>query len=637
VDLSPLNAILTTNLAALLASDGQYVEAREWARRTLEFSPANGVAFGVLGYVSLLTGNAQEALADFDRSVEPVRSAGIVASLHALGRERESREALARFERDRLDRPVLVAGVRAWRGDLDGAFAALDRAVEERDSRLWDFANHPLLRPIRGDPRFVALLRRLNLPADGWVADVAPPSSSVPSIAVLPFADMSEKHDQEYFADGVAEEILSALSQVPGLRVPGRVSSFFFKGKNTRLEEIGRELKVEHVLEGSVRRSGNRLRILAAVVKASGGERLWSRTFDREVTDVFAVQEEIAGAVVSALKVKLLQGDDLARADRRPVNPEAYGQYLLGRDYLRRGGVERNLRLGVEAYRKALAIDLGYATAWAGLAEAQFLLADGASTPAGRTEGMQQALSAAERAVELAPGSPDGYLARAWIRRVAAWDFAGADADIERALALRPGDRRAQRVHGAWLVWKGRAREGIAALRESAQLDPLDGATWTELGLAYLVMGDTASARAALERALGLSPDDVMVPFLLGEVSLLEGQAAAALAAYEKVPDEFFRTMGAALARHSLGQAAAAQRAIEALVAFDRQTHNGAYQIAQVHAWRGECDAAIEWLERAYQHHDGGLVLVKADPLLQPLRGDPRYSALVRKMNLPAD
>ena len=166
VDLNPLNAVLTANLATLLVSDGRYAEAREWAGRTLEISPGSRGAFRVLGFVELLTGNAQEALANFERCVEPVRSAGMVASLHSLGRERESKEALARLERDHADQPVFIAGARAWRGDHDGAFAELDRAVRERGLDLWGLGNITLLRPIRGDPRFAALLRKMNLPVD---------------------------------------------------------------------------------------------------------------------------------------------------------------------------------------------------------------------------------------------------------------------------------------------------------------------------------------------------------------------------------------------------------------------------------------------------------------------------------------
>jgi serine/threonine-protein kinase len=463
----------------------------------------------------------------------------------------------------------------------------------------------------------------------------APPGP--PSVAVLPFADLSPGKDQEYLSDGIAEELLNALSRVEGLKVAGHTSSFSFKGKGEDAAAIAGKLHVAHLLEGSVRKDGNRVRISAQLVSARDGFNLWSETFDRELTGVFAIQDEIARAVVDALKVKLLPGREPARADRRPANPEAYEQVLLGRDYIRRGNIERNLRLSAEAYQKALALDSGYAPAWAGLSEALYGLANRAGTPAGRAEGLRRSLSAAEKAIELDPGLPAGYLARAESRRVGAWDFAGAEADMERALALGPADARAQRAHGYVLLENGRAREGLSSFRKAIELDPLDGETWFGLAAAHLELGDKASARTALERAREVTPDTPLVGFALGQLSLLEGKPVAALSVFEQEPVESWRTLGAALARHTLGQTAAAQEALDELVASDRQTRDWAYQVAQVHAWRGDREAAIEWLERAYRQRDGGLMWLKADPLLRPLRGDPRFQALLRKVNLPVD
>ncbi len=462
----------------------------------------------------------------------------------------------------------------------------------------------------------------------------APAVPMTPSIAVLPFADMSPQKDQEYLSDGIAEEILNALSRVEGLRVTGRTSSFSFKGKGEDVSAIAGKLHVAHLLEGSVRKEGNRVRISAELVSARDGFHLWSETFDRELTGVFAIQDEIARAVVDALKVKLLPGRESARVDRRPVNPEVHEQYLLGREHMRRGIAERNVRLAAEAFEKALALDSGYAPAWAGLSRALWLLGDHAATPAGLAEAHQRSLAAAEKAIALDPGLPDGYLERASVRQLT-WDFAGAQADVERALALSPGDAREHVGRGSILMSLGRVREGVATLRKAVDLDPLYGRPWVLLAQAQIELGDMASARADLERARELAPDGPFVWHLLGVTSLLEGQPAAALAAFERSPRENFRMMGVALARHGLGQTAAAQEALDALTT--RFADTGAYQIAAVHAWRSERDAAFEWLERAYRQHDGGLVKVKYDPLLRPLRGDPRHQALLRKMNLPVD
>jgi TolB-like protein/Tfp pilus assembly protein PilF len=385
-----------------------------------------------------------------------------------------------------------------------------------------------------------------------------------PSIAVLPFADMSPQKDQEYLSGGIAEEILNELSRVDGLKVAGRTSSFSFKGKGEDSAVITRRLNVAHLLEGSVRKDGNRVRISAQLVRGRDGLHLWSETFDRDLTGVFAIQDEIARAVVEALRVKLLPAQEPASADRRSPNPEVHEQYLLGREHMRRGIVERNLRLAAEAYKKALALDPDYAPAWAGLSWALSLLGDQAATSAGRAEAQQRSLAAAEKAIALGPGLPDGYLERAYIRQ-SAWDWAGAQADLERALALSPGDAREHVGRGSILMSLGRVREGVETLRKTVDLDPLYGRPWVLLAQAQIELGDMATARAALERARELAPDGPFVWHLLGVTSLLEGQPAAALAAFERSPRETFRIMGVALARHGLGQTAAAQEALEAL------------------------------------------------------------------------
>ena len=265
--------------------------------------------------------------------------------------------------------------------------------------------------------------------------DAVPRSTSV---AVLPFADMSPGKDQEYFADGIAEEILNALAQVEGLHVSGRTSSFSFKGKPTDLAEIGRRLNVATVLEGSVRKAGSQMRITAQLVNTSDGFHVWSRTFDRDLTDIFPVQEEIARDVVAALKVRLLPGRAPSTKWMRTSNPEVHSQYLLGLEFDRRGSTD-DWRRALAAYEKALALDPEYAPAWAGVSFATFSLEVFYSAELQGDLG-QRALAAADRAIALAPEFAEGYRARALVRRQILFDWAGAQADLERALALSPGD-----------------------------------------------------------------------------------------------------------------------------------------------------------------------------------------------------
>ena len=461
------------------------------------------------------------------------------------------------------------------------------------------------------------------------------PAAPAPSVAVLPFADMSPKHDQEYFADGVAEEIRNALAKVEGLKVIGRTSSFSFKGKTDDLETIGRKLGVANVLEGSLRKDGDDIRITAQLVRVADGSQLWSESYDRKHSGILKVQDEIGRAVVGTLKVKLLPGTGGSQVVPQGKITAAHEQFLLGRDYLRRGVRQGNFRLAVSAFEDALTLDAGYAPAWAGLSRARLALADYADSQTDRTDERRQAMAAAEKAIALDPGLPDGYIARASVRRHLAWDFAGAEADVEKALALNPGDASANREHAESLYMLGRLREAVASYRKAADLDPLDSLTWVDLGMAYLAAGDLASAREATARAHAISPDDSWTSITIGMIALLAGDPEGTLAATRKAPDDMWRELGEALALHSLGKASQARAALDALTT--RFGQHAAFQIAQAHAWRGERDAAFEWLERAYRQSDAGLTSVKSDPLLRDLRGDPRYAVLLRKLNLPVD
>jgi TolB-like protein/Flp pilus assembly protein TadD len=452
-------------------------------------------------------------------------------------------------------------------------------------------------------------------------------ANSERSIAVLPFVDMSEKKDQEYFSDGLSEELIDLLAQVQDLHVPARTSSFYFKGKQSTIAEIAKALGVSHVLEGSVRKSGNTLRVTAQLIRADSGYHLWSKSFDRDVKDIFKVQDEIAAAVVEALKAKLLPAPQLANA-YRTTNTEAYNQYLLGNSSLNRGN-EDGLRSALQAYRKAIALDPNYAAAYAGLAFSEFLVAD----TTGDAEMMQRAVTAAERAIALAPDLPFGYVTRGVLRSTHSWDWTGAQADFEKALALDPGDGEAQNLYGGLLASVGRLPEAIAAERKAIELDPLSGWPWEGLGIYLMASGQFAAARQAISRALELNPEASPMSYSLGRLELLEGHAQEALTVFRRIGFEALRQCGSAMAEHTLGHAKESQQALDELAA--KHSQEAAYQIAQVYAWRGEKDHAIEWLQRAYAQHDDGLSLIKYDPVLATLRADARYAALLKKLGLP--
>jgi TolB-like protein/DNA-binding winged helix-turn-helix (wHTH) protein/Tfp pilus assembly protein PilF len=457
-----------------------------------------------------------------------------------------------------------------------------------------------------------------------WSAARSPAADK--SIAILPFVDMSERHDQEYFADGMSEELLDLVAQVPDLKVPARTSCFFFKNKQATVEEIAKALGVAHVLEGSVRKSGNTMRVTVQLIRADNGYHLWSHTYDRDLSDIFKVQDEIAAAVVEALKVKLAPAQLVS--SHRTANTEAYLQFLLGRQFWNRGTLD-GFRRSVEAYGKAVTLDPGYAAAYARLALSEAYLAD----DTGDAAGMERSAAAAEKAIALAPDEADGYAARADLRASFTWDWTGAQADLTKALAIDPSDSEVQHRYAFLLANLGRLPEAIAAQRKAIELDPLSSHAWENLGRYQMFNKDFAAADEAMRHALEIQPDSPFGLHHLGALQLLEGNAAQALATFRKVDDEAFRLYGISMAEYTLGRAAESRQALDELTAKHEQ--EAAYQIAEVHAWRGEKDEAFEWLNRAYQQRDGGLSDIKVDLLIANLHGDPRFPALVQKMKLP--
>jgi serine/threonine-protein kinase len=463
------------------------------------------------------------------------------------------------------------------------------------------------------------------------------PAGSLPttaSIAVLPFTDMSPGHDQEYFSDGVAEEILNALAQVDGLRVAGRTSSFYFKGKNEDLATIAEKLRVATILEGSVRKSGNQVRITAQLINAHDGFHLWSKQYDRELTDVFKVQAELAAAVVEALKGKLLSTSNALPKISRPRDPEAYRLFALGRAlYFQHG--PQSLERAAEQLARAVGRDPTYAPAWALLVSVHgdmTLVAPRSEIP----QRAREALHEAERAVAADADLSEAYAARGWVRGWLFWDWPGARDDLERALRLSPGSADALNNYAGFIQKSGRLSEAIALQRRAADIDPLDANNWTNLGGFLLQDGQLGAAREAFLRATDISPDNPTAASWLPYVDLLEGHPEKALEAVEKWPDGAPRLASLAIVHHALGHPRESQQALAVLV--DRVAGDEpdvAFRIASVHAWRGEADKAFEWLERAYERRELALRLLRVSIAFRDLRGDPRFTALLKKMNLP--
>jgi adenylate cyclase len=436
------------------------------------------------------------------------------------------------------------------------------------------------------------------------------------SVAVLPFVNMSSDAEQEFFSDGISEELLNLLARIPELRIISRSSAFSFKGKNIELPEIAKRLNVAHILEGSVRKSANRVRITAQLIDARSDTQLWSETYDRELDDVFAIQDEISSKVVEQLKVTLLG----AAPHVQEADPEAYTLYLHAR-HIGRQFTAESLRQSNALYRQALAIDPNYAAAWDGLANNYIGQASDGLMPA--DEAFGQARPALAKALAIDPDYAPAHSHLGWISMIADNDLASAAGHIERALTLEPTNTDIIGNAGSLLFFLGRLEQAIAFNEYANARDPVDSIGRANLGYLLLADGRWDEAIAAYESALQLSPDYLGAYFHMGVAQLLKGDAVAALASMQREKYEVHRLLGLAMANHALGNAEASDMALEQLI--ERYEREWAYNIAFVLAYRNEVDRAFEWLEKAVTYNDTGLPEVIRQPLFKNISNDTRW------------
>ena len=452
------------------------------------------------------------------------------------------------------------------------------------------------------------------------------------SIAVLPFADMSPPKDQEYFSDGLSEQLIHDLAKVQGLKVVARSSAFQFKGKNEDLREVGRKLGVANVLEGSVRREGNHVRITAELIKTGDGFQLWSQTYDREINDIFVVQDEIARAATEALQPRLLRGNGQAVVSTsRSANPEAYQAYLQANYISVRGHGKEELEKALAYTDAAIKLDEKYAPAWALRASVENMKAEVGLTEF--TEGFQKARQDAERAIALDPSLASAYLALARTHVDCDWDWDAAEILTAKAMALEPGSSEVFRLRSYLSRSLGDLDQAIQLYEQAVTLDPLR--TDSHLGLAYLlfVAGRYDAAQVELQKALDLNSQAALAHLTRGKILIAQGNPQQALAEIEKEPLEWAKLTGQALVYHALGREQDSRAALASLIA--KNHADAGYQIAQVYAYRGESDKSFEWLDHAYTQRDPGLPEIKTDPLLKTLRHEPRFTELLKKMRLP--
>jgi TolB-like protein/class 3 adenylate cyclase len=461
-----------------------------------------------------------------------------------------------------------------------------------------------------------------------------------PSIAVLPFTSLSGDVENEYFADGLAEELLNVLSKIRGLRVASRTSAFSFKGAKADIHTVARKLNVATILEGSVRKSGKRVRITAQLIQAATDSHLWSDSYDRDLEDIFAVQDDIAQSVVGELRKTLLgEGldssasaavkDEVREAAKgRGESAEAHRLYLQGRSLVSRrtqGGVST----GIEYLSKAVSLDPEFALAWAALAYAQTIAA-GTGGWTTFADGYAHARESARHALALEPDLAEGHVALALVQWGYDWDWTAADLSMRRALELAPQNADVI-LAASWVpAGLGRVDEAIGLCRRAIALDPFNVLGHRYLGLTLLNSGLLEEAEAALKHALELNPLSGMTHAGLGQVYLAQRRFPEALAEFEKESHEGLRLLGLSMAYHALGQQTRSSAALEQLG--DLPVH--AFLNAQANAYCGNLDLAFQWLERAYAQRNAGLPGMKRQPALRALHGDPRWQVFLTKMRL---
>lgn len=451
------------------------------------------------------------------------------------------------------------------------------------------------------------------------------------SIAVLPFDDLSERHDQEFFADGVADDVLDQLVKVPALRVIARTSSFQFRGQGRDLRAISAKLGVDFIVEGSVRRSNDDIRVTAQLLRAADASHVWSQTYDRKVADVLQLQSQIAYGIARALDLTVTDANAMTRASL--PHADAYQIYLKGRqavDRYDRAGLEE----GAADFEQALRVEPTFAPAamwlaWTLTRQAQY----GYKAPATIEDGRR----AAERAVRLDPSLAMAHATLASIHITYDWDWAAADRELDIALALEPRNVWPVLVASQKSAILGRWDEAVRYSEEAIALSPLEPGIWEGLGYRLLWSGRLDEAEVTIQKALNMRPSIDSAHSTLGVIYLLRGRLEAARAEFERETnndDGGPNYGGLACVYHALGRHAESDQMLARVA---RRGESVAFYMAEIHAFRGEHDAAFDWLNRAYRRRDPAIIYIKTDPLLKPLHHDWRYDELLRKLGLPLE
>ncbi len=461
------------------------------------------------------------------------------------------------------------------------------------------------------------------------------PAAAIPdkSIAVLPLTNESGDKDQQYFSDGLSENLIVTLSQFSGLKVIGRNSSFQFRETKDDSRTIGTKLGVASLLEGSVQRAGDAVRISAELIHAADGSTIWTQHYDRPYKDLFKLQDDIAQSVAGALKAKLLPGDSTAAQTDRPPsgNLDAYTAYLQG-NFLDAHNTEADLRQAIEQYTKATHLDPQYALAWAALSQSAGRLASAFLGGAEQQRLEAQSLDASNKALMLEPNLAAAHAARGEVLGFLDFDWSGAEAEFRRALRLAPGNTEATEGLGVQVGARGDPQQAIGLLRQSINSEPMRAAGFMLLSRYLVSVGHIDEADQAIRKAIALAPRSGIFDATLVMIDIQRNDAAAALADAQRALPSPWQDFALAMALQIGGDRASADAALKHLI--DKNAEGMAYQIAQVYALRRDPDKAFEWLDRAWANRDTGIQFLLVDRFLLRYRNDPRFAAFCKKVGL---
>jgi len=447
------------------------------------------------------------------------------------------------------------------------------------------------------------------------------------SIAVLAFADMSPEKDQEYFSDGISEEILNLLAKIPDLKVISRTSSFSYKGKEENIQQIGEELHVSHILEGSIRKSGNTFRITTQLIDVKDGTHLWSETYEREMSDIFKIQDEIAGKVAQQLKITLL-----GVISSTTVNPEAYTLFLQAKQLAQLRNVEAHIS-AEELIKKSIAIDSAYAPAWALYST---IVYTGYATLGIRSmeNGLLKGKPLSQRAIELDPEYAMAFSSLADYN-LTEWDFNSSLRNSKNALEIAPENSEIMRKSAIILTYMGRLEDAIVLIKKSINQDPLNYISYYNLGLYYLWNGHNEEAQHTMENYLKLQPNSSFGKGYMGELLMRQGDFKNALSFIEKDSDPFWKLYRKNKIVYAMGDHKQADALLKELIS---EYGNDSWpNIASIYAFRNEKDAAFKWLDLALKNRDATTLEILNYPEMENLWGDPRWNAYINKLGLPKD